>query len=76
MLTRNVILAAATPLTVTDVTPAEGSADIGLTFHPQVFFSKSIRTADLNSSNFFATDSAGNHLAAGRDGRSSCGPGK
>ena len=63
-LTRNVSVAAATPLIILDITPADGSGDVGSTFRPQAFFSKSIRSADLNSNNFFATDSTGNKLAA------------
>jgi hypothetical protein len=63
-LIRSVTLATATPLTVTNVTPSDGTGDVGSTFRPQVFFSKSIDTTTLNSNNFFATDSAGNKLAA------------
>src|SRR5208283_1136887 len=48
--------AAAIPLTVTSLTPNDGSTDVGVTFRPEVFFSRPINTATLSSANFFALD--------------------
>jgi hypothetical protein len=49
----------AIPLTVTALTPAVGSSDVGVTFRPVVTFSRPIDTTTLNSSNFYATDTTG-----------------
>src|SRR5262249_31937768 len=52
-------LAAAIPLTVTNLTPAAGSTQVGVTFHPELFFSRPINPATLSSANFYATDTTG-----------------
>ena len=57
-------LAAAIPLTVTEVTPAAGANDVGSTQRPKVTFSRPILTSTLNSDNFFATDTTGAKLPA------------
>jgi membrane-associated phospholipid phosphatase/sugar lactone lactonase YvrE len=49
----------AIPLTVTSLTPASGSSDVGVTFRPTVTFSRPIDTRTLNGSNFHATDTTG-----------------
>lgn len=60
----SVSLNALIPLTMTDLTPANGASDVGSTFRPQVFFSRAVNPATLNANNFYATDSAGTKLAA------------
>ena len=62
--TKNVTLAVPIPLTIIGMTPQAGASDVGSTFRPQVFFSRPINPATLNSNNFFATDSAGQKLSA------------
>jgi hypothetical protein len=52
------------PLTVTTVTPANGSDQVGATFRPKIVFSRPINPATLNGNDFFATDSTGNKLPA------------
>ena len=47
------------PLTVTNLTPAAGSSDVGVTFRPTVTFSRPIDTTTLSGSNFYATDTTG-----------------
>ncbi|MEQ1844318.1 MAG: Ig-like domain-containing protein, partial [Nitrospira sp.] len=59
-----VSLAALIPLTITNMTPTTSSSDVGSTFRPQVFFSRSINPTTLNANNFYATDSTGTKLAA------------
>lgn len=44
---------------ITSVTPTEGSEDVGVTYRPQVFFSRPVDISSLNDSNFFATDTTG-----------------
>ena len=36
-------------------TPTDGSSELGVTYHPQINFSRPVDTATLNSSNFYAT---------------------
>lgn len=50
--------------TVTEVTPTEGAEDIGVTFRPEVFFSRAVDTATLTAASLYATDASGNKLAA------------
>src|SRR5581483_8695241 len=57
--TFHVTLAAAIPLTVTDWTPMDGAGDIGVTYRPEIFFSRPIDTSTLTSANFYATDASG-----------------
>jgi hypothetical protein len=57
--TLHLSLATAIPLTVSSFAPSAGSTDVGVTFRPEVFFSRPIDTSTLNSSNFYATDTTG-----------------
>ncbi len=63
-LTRNVTLPQAAPFTLTGVSPIDGAIDIGVTFHPQVLFSRSVDVATLTSNTFFATGADGQKLPA------------
>ncbi len=63
-LERTVNLAAPIPFGITAVTPQNGSDEVGVTFRPQVFFTRSVDPSTLNANNFFATDTAGEKLAA------------
>src|SRR5262249_29978023 len=36
------------PFTLTEVTPPDGAVDVGVTFRPQIFFSKPVDPASLN----------------------------
>ncbi len=60
----NVSLAARIPFAITDISPLPGSRDVGSTFRPQVFFSRPVNPASLNSTNFFATDTTGATIPA------------
>ncbi|HSI02147.1 MAG TPA: phosphatase PAP2 family protein, partial [Reyranella sp.] len=62
--TLNVTVPQLVPLTVTGLTPIDGAVDVGVTYRPQVTFSRAVNTSTLTSESFFATDSAGNALAA------------
>lgn len=57
-------LAAAIPLSVTGYTPANGAADVGVTYRPQITFSRAIDTTTLMAADFFATDSTGTVIPA------------
>ncbi|WP_374476423.1 Ig-like domain-containing protein [Zoogloea sp.] len=61
-LTRSLKLDALAPLTVTKVTPTDGSGDVGVTFRPQVYFSRAVNAATLNSDSFYATGPDGSKL--------------
>lgn len=52
------------PLRVNDFTPSAGASEIGVTFRPQVTFSRPIDPTSLDETNFFATDVSGNRLPA------------
>ncbi len=62
--TVHLTLAAAIPLTVSSITPTDGSTDVGVTFRPEVTFSRPINSATLSSSNFYATDTTGTKIPA------------
>jgi methionine-rich copper-binding protein CopC len=62
--TLDLTLPQAIPLTVTSITPSDGSTDEGVTIRPKVTFSRPIDTTTLNSSNFYATDTTGTKLPA------------
>jgi hypothetical protein len=64
ILTRNVSLATLAPLTVTRATPTEGSDDVGVTYRPQVFFSRAVNPATLTADSFYATGPDGVRLAS------------
>jgi hypothetical protein len=63
-LTRNVVLAEAAPFVVTAVTPGNGAFDVGVTFKPQVSFSRSVDPATLTQDSFYATSPDGERIAA------------
>ncbi|HQU41646.1 MAG TPA: Ig-like domain-containing protein, partial [Pirellulales bacterium] len=52
-------LASAIPLSLTNFTPQIGSGDVGVTYRPQVFFSRAIDTSTLTAADFYATDTTG-----------------
>jgi Bacterial Ig-like domain/Bacterial pre-peptidase C-terminal domain/SdrD B-like domain/Bacterial Ig domain/LVIVD repeat len=49
---------------VTSFTPTAGSEDVGVTFRPQVFFSRSVNISTLSGDNLYATDSFGDVIPA------------
>ena len=63
-LTRTVQLAALPTLAVTRLAPAAGSSDVGVTFRPQVHFSRAVDVAMLTADSFYATGPDGARLAA------------
>ena len=62
--TLNLTLPTAIPLTITSITTSAESSDVGVTFRPEVFFSRPIDPTTLNSSNFYATDTTGTLIPA------------
>jgi hypothetical protein len=72
-LTRTVTVETLIPFTVTQVTPAAGSTDVGSTFRPKVNFSRAVNPLTLNANNLYATGPDGQKLAAtivpAQDGR-------
>ncbi|WP_413925129.1 Ig-like domain-containing protein [Candidatus Accumulibacter phosphatis] len=63
-LTRTLVVDALAPLTVTSLTPTDGSDDVGVTVRPQVRFSRAVDAATLTAESFFATGPDGSTLAA------------
>ena len=63
-LTRTVTLAQAIPLTITSLTPTDGSGDVGVTVRPQINFSRAVNIATLTNESFYATGPDGSKLAA------------
>ena len=61
--TRHVSLTDTTRFLVSTVSPADGALDVGVTFRPQVFFTRPVDPATLNSHNLYATF-GGQKLAA------------
>jgi hypothetical protein len=59
-----VVLAEAAPFVVTAVTPGNGAFDVGVTFKPQVSFSRSVDPATLTQDSFYATCPDGERIAA------------
>ena len=51
-------------LTITSVSPALSAVDVGVTFRPQIKFSRAVDVSTLTSSTFFATDSTGTVIPA------------
>src|SRR5262249_4584262 len=51
-------------LKVSSFTPSDGSDDVGVTYRPEVFFSRPIDVSTLSSDNFYATDPSGSKLPA------------
>jgi hypothetical protein len=62
--TLNVSLPSLPPLTVTGLTPMYGAADVGVTYHPKLTFSRPIDPSTLTGSSFYATDSTGTVVPA------------
>ncbi len=63
-LTRTVTLANPAPFTITKVTPVRDELEVGVTYRPQVFFSRAVDTSTLAADTFFATGPDGRKLAA------------
>ncbi len=62
--TRQFNLQTVIPLTITNLTPSNGSSDIGSTYRPQVNFSRPVDLTTLTAQSFFATDTTGTKLPA------------
>ncbi|HEY2253375.1 MAG TPA: Ig-like domain-containing protein, partial [Planctomycetaceae bacterium] len=62
--TLNLNLSTRVPFDISNFTPLDGADDVGATYKPQVFFSRPVNTASLNSNNFYATGPDGTKLAA------------
>lgn len=60
--TRAATLAAAVPFRVSQTAPAAGSSEVGVTFRPQVFFTRPANPATLTAQTITATDAAGNSI--------------
>ncbi|WP_374090612.1 Ig-like domain-containing protein [Methylomicrobium lacus] len=63
-LIRTVKVDALAPFTITAASPAAGSSDVGVTFRPQVTFSRPVNTDTLTSDSFYATAPDGSKLDA------------
>jgi hypothetical protein len=63
-LTRIVKVDALAAFTVVSVTPASGAQDVGVTFRPQVNFSRAVNTATLTADSLYATAPDGSKIAA------------
>ncbi|MGB0600309.1 MAG: Ig-like domain-containing protein [Rubripirellula sp.] len=50
------------PPQITDLTPAPGGNEVGVTFKPQIYFSRPVDPKTLTQANFYATDSSGRRL--------------
>ena len=61
---RTLTLAALPPLVITRLTPAAGTADVGVTVRPQVNFSRAVDKSSLTAESFYATGPDGQKLAA------------
>ncbi|MCG2592459.1 Ig-like domain-containing protein, partial [Ramlibacter sp. XY19] len=62
-LTRTFVVDALAPFVVTDLSPAEGAAEVGVTVRPQVRFSRAVNAATLTADSFYATGPDGSRLA-------------
>jgi hypothetical protein len=60
----NLSLPALPLLTITSLMPMMGASDVGVTYRPEVTFSRAINPATLTSSSFYATDSSGDPMPA------------
>jgi Ca2+-binding RTX toxin-like protein len=52
------------PLTIAALSPADGSAEVGSTFRPELSFSRAVDPTTVTADSFWATDAAGNRLKA------------
>ncbi|MEM1343501.1 MAG: Ig-like domain-containing protein, partial [Pseudomonadota bacterium] len=57
-------IAEAAPLEVARITPLDGMTEIGVTFRPEVEFTRAVDPATVTNDSFFASDSEGNKLPA------------
>ncbi len=64
VLSRTVVVDALPPFQISTITPASGSADVGVTQRPQVTFSRPVNPATLTSASFYATGPDGAKLPA------------
>jgi hypothetical protein len=62
--TVHVNLPALIPFTVPSTSPMDGAQDVGVTFRPQVFFSRPVDATTLTADDFYATDPSGAKLPA------------
>jgi hypothetical protein len=63
-LSRSVALSARVPFRIAEVTPSGGARDVGVTYRPQVTFTRPVNTSSLNALNLFATGPTGEPIAA------------
>ena len=63
-LVRTVTLAQLPPLTIKAISPGNGASDVGVTFRPQVTFSRAVDVATLTANSLYATRPDGQKLAA------------
>ena len=63
-LTRHVTLPQAIPFTITGVTPTGGAGDVGVTYRPQILFSRAVDPATLTNNSFYATGPDGLKIQA------------
>ena len=63
-LTRNVTLTQLAPFTITQLTPEDGNSDVGVTFRPQIRFSRAVDVSTLSGDSFYATGPDGQKIAA------------
>ncbi|MDN5873143.1 MAG: Ig-like domain-containing protein, partial [Sinobacteraceae bacterium] len=61
-LIRDVKIEALAPFTITRVTPVAGTGDVGVTYRPQVFFSREVNPNTLTADTFYATGPDGAKL--------------
>jgi hypothetical protein len=57
--TLNVALPSLPLLTIAELTPMMGASDVGVTYRPQITFSRAVDPATLTSSSLYATDTTG-----------------
>jgi Ca2+-binding RTX toxin-like protein len=55
-------LPTAIPFAIEKVSPTNGATEVGVTFRPQVIFTRPVDPSSLTSSSFYATDAAGHRL--------------
>src|SRR5262249_11958745 len=52
------------PLTIASLTPSPGAMNVGVTYRPEIKFSRAVDPSTLTNSSFYATDSTGAVLPA------------
>ena len=58
------VTSALAPFRLTAISPANGATDQGVTFRPQIIFSRPVNPTTLTSASFYATDATGTVLPA------------